>query len=297
MHGSCAHDSCALQSTVDGDLCVLHVRREGKGREDLVAAIEELDALGVVRVYGVDLRGANLSGLVLYKKNFQGSDLSGADLSNARLEKVGFDESTLEGVDFEGAILQRVDLRRTTSLRGIRWYETILDGVRVPEIRPDELECCYAQGPERDLEKATYVYRCLKEAYKRQGNHDVAGLLYEREMTMRLRIARGRERLWLGALWALCGFGERPLRAVGVFLVSILAFGLAYMPLELQGADGLIQGDFLESLYFSTVTFSTLGYGDIRPVGFARLLACTETLLGVFTISLFVFVFCRRMLR
>jgi voltage-gated potassium channel len=39
---------------------------------------------------------------------------------------------------------------------------------------------------------------------------------------------------------------------------------------------------FPESLYFSLVTLSTVGYGDIQPhTGFARLITAIEILLGV----------------
>ena len=37
--------------------------------------------------------------------------------------------------------------------------------------------------------------------------------------------------------------------------------------------------------------------GDMPPDGLARLLASTEAILGIFTISLFIFVFCRRVVR
>jgi voltage-gated potassium channel Kch len=40
--------------------------------------------------------------------------------------------------------------------------------------------------------------------------------------------------------------------------------------------------DFTNYLYFSTVTFTTLGYGDFRPCESARLLAAVESLLGGF---------------
>ena len=41
----------------------------------------------------------------------------------------------------------------------------------------------------------------------------------------------------------------------------------------------------------------TLGYGDIRPQGLAKLVGGSEALVGLFTVSLFIFVFCRRMVR
>lgn len=50
------------------------------------------------------------------------------------------------------------------------------------------------------------------------------------------------------------------------------------------------------NVYFSTITFTSLGYGDILPVSdVARLLLSADALLGVFMIPLFVLAFCRRM--
>ncbi|MDP7162721.1 MAG: potassium channel family protein [Phycisphaerae bacterium] len=49
------------------------------------------------------------------------------------------------------------------------------------------------------------------------------------------------------------------------------------------------QPDIGICIYFSTVTFTTLGYGDFRPKpGFFRLLAGTEAFLGVALMPLFI---------
>jgi len=49
-----------------------------------------------------------------------------------------------------------------------------------------------------------------------------------------------------------------------------------------------------KSVYFSVVTFATLGYGDIQPIGLiARLLAGLEALLGALLAALLVFVLSR----
>ncbi|NJN82937.1 MAG: two pore domain potassium channel family protein [Caldilineaceae bacterium] len=74
-----------------------------------------------------------------------------------------------------------------------------------------------------------------------------------------------------------------------------LACSIHFFPLTDSGVP--IRGQFLPALYFSVVTFTTLGYGDIQPHGFARFLVSVEALLGIFLISLFVFVFCRKMIR
>jgi hypothetical protein len=49
--------------------------------------------------------------------------------------------------------------------------------------------------------------------------------------------------------------------------------------------------------YFSTVTFTTLGYGDLIPRGKARILAGLEALVGAFYMSMLVVVLARRHLR
>ena len=61
-----------------------------------------------------DLRGANLSGALLYKTNLNKTDLRGANLSNAVLLEADLSEANLSEADLRGAILSNADLREAS---------------------------------------------------------------------------------------------------------------------------------------------------------------------------------------
>lgn len=98
---------------------------------------------------------------------------------------------------------------------------------------------------------------------------------------------------WLDSV--LWGYGEKPNR---IFLCSSLVV-LAYSLLFYIFSEGLIYSnnpiDYIDCLYFSAVTFTTLGYGDILPTSPAAKLLCgSEAIVGAFMIGLVVAGFSNR---
>lgn len=95
----------------------------------------------------------------------------------------------------------------------------------------------------------------------------------------------------------LWGHGERPGRTVmfGCFLILIFAFLYTQGPI-LQGGIYL-KPNLPLSTYFSVLTFTHLGYGDIVPLGFNKGVAITEALIGIFIIPIFITGLCRKYLR
>ena len=51
------------------------------------------------------------------------------------------------------------------------------------------------------------------------------------------------------------------------------------------------------ALYFSAITFTTVGYGDWHPIGWARLFAATEALSGITIMSAFTVILVRKIIR
>ena len=80
---------------------------------------------------------------------------------------------------------------------------------------------------------------------------------------------------------------------LGTGALSVLYFALMFheFGLEFTGPDRLARAHgevFADALYFSVVTFTTLGYGDFQPAVSARLLAAIEALLGYVYLGLMV---------
>ena len=76
---------------------------------------------------------------------------------------------------------------------------------------------------------------------------------------------------------------------IALHFVQICLFGAALWLLLLWPATGGLLGEatnsFLDCVYLSSITFSTVGFGDIAPVGPIRFLAGTEALSGFVLIT------------
>lgn len=83
-----------------------------------------------------------------------------------------------------------------------------------------------------------------------------------------------------------------------LYLSILIGFSMMYLILDASGFEVLVdngvilEGTYLERLhtclYFSAVTLFSLGYGDVVPIGFGRLLAVLEALIGYVLPAVFV---------
>jgi len=74
-----------------------------------------------------------------------------------------------------------------------------------------------------------------------------------------------------------------------IHMLQIALFGMMLWLLTRWPACGALAGEaaggFLDYVYFSAVSFSTVGFGEIWPVGAIRLLAAVESLSGFVLIT------------
>ncbi|MBM3250359.1 MAG: two pore domain potassium channel family protein [Candidatus Omnitrophica bacterium] len=104
---------------------------------------------------------------------------------------------------------------------------------------------------------------------------------------------------WLAysASFFIWGHGERPLRTLYSAIGLVLSCALIYTQSTLKSAGGLFHPDFFEAVYFSAVTFTTVGFGDITPAGWAKMVAIFEAFCGIFVMPIFIVALSRKYLR
>lgn len=80
---------------------------------------------------------------------------------------------------------------------------------------------------------------------------------------------------------------------IGVLMAHIIevwVFGIVYYLLLLEGSFGTIKYSnevtFMDNIYFSFVTYTSLGYGDMVPIGLIRFTAGLEVLTGLVLIAM-----------
>lgn len=135
-------------------------------------------------------------------------------------------------------------------------------------------------------------YRMLKENFRRTGRpSDEDGAL---RAAMRHKTSTP-QRWPLKLLGLIGGYGTRPLSIFFTALIVILGFGALYTAAMRSPAPF---GRFLSSVYFSAVTFLTIGYGDIAPTtAVSAILTGLEGFFGLFLMSYFTVAVARKILR
>lgn len=78
-------------------------------------------------------------------------------------------------------------------------------------------------------------------------------------------------------------------------IVSILSYGLQYSHGGIIDADKHVIKSFADGLYFSVITWTTVGYGDFTPLPQMRLVASLEAITGVMSFAIaasFIWLWC-----
>lgn len=137
----------------------------------------------------------------------------------------------------------------------------------------------------------------LKENFRQIGeyeNEDICHLYYQRLRTRQERNMIKKAGRYL--LDGISGYGTKPARMLLVILTTIVLFGMLYyfVPgLSFHGVD-----TWLEHIYASGITFFAVGYGDLFPLNvITKMISLVEAFLGVTTMSYFLVLLSRKVIR
>jgi len=207
---------------------------------------------------GASMYGANLEGANLFKTNFEGANLKSANLSNC----------DLLGADFSNAKLNNVEWGKDYKIINEHKAEAAI------------VEGNYEKAKEK-YKEAEDIYRTLKISLQIQTLGDEVGKFFEREMIVRRKqMSRFAPLRIISKLAHMTtGYGEKMSNIIytvlGVIMICAFLYGvegvayqdriLGYWVADLH--DYGIWETIGNLFYFSVVVFSTVGFGDIVPIG------------------------------
>lgn len=143
-----------------------------------------------------------------------------------------------------------------------------------------------------------YKERCSRLQKKARGPYSQEACSPSKKLIRTISSIRLLPELIFGKM--LFGYGERPARVLAASAVIILFCAFFYWaPGSLDSRTGPVETSFMQGLYFSTITFTTLGYGDLYPANdsVSRIVAMTEAISGGFMMALFVVCLAKRFSR
>lgn len=297
------------------------------------ASLRECDLTGAdltrVDLSGADLTRARLAGARLAEANLfetcldeaelVGSDLSGANLSRCTARRAAFGGAHLRGsrlfeADLEGASLSRADLAesdlRCAILRGAHVHDASLEGADASrcDLRSAQLDRTRVEGATFDradlretslaeivgFEKASWIGVDDRDTDFR-GAYTLRRQIVDENYLHEFR-SRGRGNAALYWMWwATSDCGRSFLRwALWTVLVVVIFAGV----FDFVSIDYGDHPTFLSSIYFSVVTLTTLGYGDVVPASpAAQLVVMTEVVLGYVALGGLISILANKMAR
>jgi len=211
---------------------------------------------------GADLRGASFFNATLTETSFVEADLSGADLRAATLTNARLRGADLSGADLTRAVLSGADLQgccvRNTILAAVSLCDARLHGLR------DHATATWIGADIRnvDFTGAWLVRRTIHDQNYlhefRTRSKSNARIYWVWSVTSDCGRSLTRWLLWLGLIWVAFGW---------LYTTVNVDFGPSPSPLS--------------ALYFSMVTLTTLGFGDVVPVSAAaQVVVMLQVVLG-----------------
>ncbi len=254
---------------------------------------EELAVISNIHFEGANLRHCKFHDGKIISCYFENATLSHSDFRNSTINNCNFNNSDLTGIGLHGAKIIDCDFTNCI-LKDVTLSGAIVDE-KTTFGKPLKSE------HEGNLHFASIEYKQIKQLYKNSSLHHIADEYHYREMVSKRKTTnKSNPKRWLNYIFGdlLCKYGTSYTR---VFLWSLLIIVFCAFLLNFNKSllfyNQTVEASFSDSLYFSMVTFTTLGYGDFHAVGLMRFLAGAESFSGAVLMSLFTVIVARHIIR
>jgi len=287
---------------------------------DLFGANFTCANLGHANLTSANARAANLTNAYLLKANLTNTDFSGANLTGALIEqavliRTNLFDANLTNIEPHGASFSDVKINSGTEIQSKEIQENEANWWQCGPFRPSP-HCIYdpntsdkpknqSKNYEHQLNKAADTYQTIELLARDNALPSLQSQMYvSRQDVQRKRYWHKREYVeWAFARISRIVFkyGESLARIIFWAVLTIAAYAAIYTQFDLiVDTDGGFVDDPIDAIYFGTLTFTTLGFGDFQPSPaseIARILVTSQAALGAILIAIFVFVLGRRAAR
>jgi hypothetical protein len=243
----------------------------------------------------LDLRGLRVEETQIDKCFLKNVNLRWSTFRDVGFKNARFLDCNFSQASFEDCYLRRAQFEKC-DLVNARFQNCDFSQAAIAESRIDfavfkncEIHLANIAFHKAASEQAMVrVCRSLKLNAMSMGNFADAGDLTYLEKTHERRAHYQRKEWgpWFGSLaqdW-LWGYGEKPWRLAAFMTFNIVVFGTL-----LHIFDPLPDKSWWEHVYFSGITYLTIGYGDLAPHGpVSRLLAVVEGAVGIGTFGMLI---------
>ena len=226
---------------------------------------------------------AEMQNCELEKVDFENASMFGVNLSNSNLFKANLENANLKNANLEGCNLLGVNFKNT-QLRNVYWGK---DCKIVNEL---EAEKALAHGDynkaRKKYKEAEDIYRNIKISLQSQTLSDDTGVFFIREMIAKRKQFNKFSAARIGSkiIELTTGYGEKLSNIIftimGIIIFCMLLYGIEGVkygdPINGDRIIGFFSDDmqkfgFLNTIgnlfYFSVVVYSTVGFGEMLPIG------------------------------
>jgi len=254
---------------------------------------------------------ADLENALLFFSTLEGADMRGANLQNASLEDANLACADLSHANLKGAVMAHADCRNIdlvhANLTGTNLTGVNLESAKVSSVVYDrkiffktlkkaKFSPMRIWGKRDDLLLGT-TCRCKGvHTASCYGSQRFRFFLEDQDyLEELLETRRGKPIVFIW--WVLADCGRSMMRWAGWSILFVMLFALVFWEMGTQHfhVDNLSFG-LMTMVYYSTVTFTTLGFGDVAPkTDLAAMLITIEVIIGYIMLGGLISIFSNKL--